>query len=157
MQDGWGCIGNLSTPPNSIYRLIRASICPLARDSPRCREPYGQRHTPPSGCIKPILPIHFCFVEKRRGQRRVMMPVLLLLKWPHQHMKADLMRERSCWSPNRHLKVGWGGQTSHQKGLIEGGRGTGVLRWLQGFFPHAGGSRSPSRLSSLGEEIMDFN
>lgn len=106
MQEGWGCIRNLSTPPNSIYRLIRASICPLARDSPRCREPYGQRHTPPSGRIKPILPIHFCFAEKRRGQRRVMMPVLLPLKWPHQHVKADLMRARSCWSPNHCLKVG---------------------------------------------------
>lgn len=106
MQEGWGCIGNLSTPPNSIYRLFRASICPLAWDSPRCREPYGQRHTPPSGRIKPILPIHFSSVDKRRGQRLVMMPVLLPLKWPYQHVKADLMRAHSCWSPNCRLKVG---------------------------------------------------
>lgn len=155
MQEGWGCIGNLSTPPNSIYRLFRASICPLAWDSPRCREPYGQRHTPPSGRIKPILPIHFSSVDERRGQRLVMMPVLLPLKWPYQHVKADLMRAHSCWSPNCRLKVGGWDFTS--KSLIGGGRGTGGLRWLQGGFPHAGGRRSPSHLSSLGVEIMDFN
>ncbi len=71
----------------------------------------------------------------RRGEVKDMQWCLFCFRW-----NGLISMWRQTWwgnVPADLLTVAWrwGGQTSHQKGLIEGGRGTGVLRWLQVFFP----------------------